>query len=165
MASQVLIELETGHQLLPPSGQPWQAIGDFVVLLERYCHDRFSPDEEELSELFRELEANVAEELCLLAHARSHPWHWYGIDQYDQFVADNGPALTRAQFEAMIKQAARSWADPAALQAILRQLVTALAPLTMTGVDLRQIMLDAEDVVAALRVADRAGLRVRLLVY
>lgn len=165
MASQMLIELETGHQLLPSSGQPWQAIGDFVILLERYCHDRLGPDEEDLTEWFQELEANVAEELCLLAHARAHPWHWYGIDQYDQFVDDNGPALTRAQFEAMIKQAARAWADPAALQAILRQLVAALTPMTLIGFDSRQIMLEAEDVVAALRVADRAGLRVRLLVY
>jgi hypothetical protein len=165
MSLQLLIELETGHHLLPPSGQLWQAMGDFIVALERFCNAQLGEDEEELAEWFQELEGKVAEELSILAHSRSHPWHWYGIDQYDQFVADNGPALTQAQFEAMLKQAARSWADPAALQAVLRQLVAALGPLTMAEFDLRQIMLEAEEIDTALHVADRAGLRVRLLVY
>ena len=165
MALQMLLELETGHQLLPPSGRPWRAIGDFIAALENHCNARLGPDEEELTDWFQELEANMAEELCLLANARSHPWYWYGMGQYDQFVADNGPVLSRAQFEAMLKHAAHSWADPAALQTVLRQLVTALTPMAMAPFDIRQIMLEAEDVVAALRVADRAGLRVRLLAY
>lgn len=165
MSLQMLIEIETGHQLWPSSGQPWQAIGDFVAALERYCNGQLTPEEEDFADWMAAIEANVQEDLCLLAQARSHPWHLYRLDQYDQFVANHGPTLTQEQFKEMLRQAGRTWADPAALQTVLRQLVAALTPLSASWFDLRQVMLDAEDVIAALRVADRAGLRVRLLVY